>query len=536
MNIDPHSLKVDNVHTNNPPVISDSSCLIKAKVAGVDIEFMIDSGAQVNTVTKLSFSKIVADELASSKILALSSNTDQPLKGYGSNDPIKVVAVFSAELFVSEDRPVMVEKFYVVDELRALLGFNTAVRYSVLDIGLNVPVRNHRLSFNQRGSNIAQIESATRPTEFPKFNVPPITLKYNMNMPPSRNVYTNIPAAFKELTKQKLSDLLNSGIIEEVTPDMDRSFCSSLLVVPKGRDDIRLVIDLRGPNRCIHRTPFRMPTFESILMELHGAEWFSTIDLKSAFFHIELNEDSRHLTNFFAGEGIYRYKRLPFGLCNAPDIFQEVLQTVVLAGCEGVVNYLDDIMVFGKNKAEHDRNLAKVMECLKNHNVLINEEKCRFGQQSVDFLGFLVSSDGWKLADEKIAALKNFRSPATIAEVKSFLGLINFIEKFIPHRAQRTWRLRELAKGDNFYWDHELEQEFEYLKNDAWKTVTTLGYYSRTDETELFVDASPYGLGAVLVQFPHKFNDTDPYIICYASKSLTATEQRYCQTEKEALV
>lgn len=81
MNIDPHSLKVDNVHTNNPPVISDSSCLIKAKVAGVDIEFMIDSGAQVNTVTKLSFSKIVADELASSKILALSSNTDQPLKG-----------------------------------------------------------------------------------------------------------------------------------------------------------------------------------------------------------------------------------------------------------------------------------------------------------------------------------------------------------------------------------------------------------------------------------------------------------------------
>lgn len=440
--------------------------------------------------------------------------------------------MFSAELFVSEDRPVMVEKFYVVDELRALLGFNTAVRYSVLDIGLTVPVRYQRLSFNRGNSNIALVESASRPAEFPKFNVPPITLKYNTDMPPSRNVYTNIPIAFKELTKQKLSDLLISGIIEEVTPDMDRSFCSSLLVVPKGRDDIRLVIDLRGPNRSIHRTPFKMPTFETILMELHGAEWFSTIDLKNAFFHIELHENSRHLTNFFAGDGIYRYKRLPFGLCNAPDIFQEVLQTVVLAGCEGVVNYLDDMMIFGKTKEEHDRNLAKVMECLKNHNVMINEEKCKFGQKSVDFLGFLVSSDGWKLADDKIAALKNFRSPATIAEVKSFLGLINFIERFIPHRAQRTWRLRELAKGDHFYWDNDLEKEFEFLKNDAWKTVTSLGYYSRFDETELYVDASPFGLGAVLVQFD---KDHQPRVIACASKTLTPVEQKYPQTQKEAL-
>lgn len=526
-----NDLKIDNVRSQNTPAFSDMSCLINAKVAGIDIEFMIDSGAQVNTVTKVSFNKIVADEISSSKIFTISNFADQPLKGYASNDPIEVVAVFTAELFISEDRPITLEKFYVVDEVRALLGFNTAVRYSILDIGLNVPVRAQQL-FNLSGSNIAHIESSAPSAEFPKFNVPPVTLRYDHNMPPSRNVYTHIPAAFKELTKRKLSELLASGIIEEVTPNMDRSFCSSLLVVPKGRDDIRLVIDLRGPNRMIYRTPFKMPTFESILMELHGAEWFSTIDMKNAFFHIELDQNSRHLTNFFAGEGIYRYKRLPFGLCNAPDIFQEVLQTVILAGCEGVVNYLDDIMIFGKNKDEHDKNLAKVMECLRNHNVLINEEKCKFGQQSVDFLGFLVSSNGWKLADEKITALKNFRSPETLAEIKSFLGLINFIEKFIPHRAQRTWRLRELSKSEHFYWDQGLEEEFEYLKNDAWRTITTLGYYSRFDQTELYVDASPYGLGAVLVQFDKENN---PRVIACASKTLTAAEQKYPQTQKEAL-
>ena len=134
--------------------------------------------------------------------------------------------------------------------------------------------------------------------EFPKFNDPAVELNYDKSMPPSRNVYTHIPAAFKELTKQKLNELQATGIIEKVTNDMDKSFCSSLLVIPKGKSDIRLVIDLRGPNKSIYRTPFKMPTFESILLQLHGATYFSTIDLKNAFFHIELEESSRHLTYF----------------------------------------------------------------------------------------------------------------------------------------------------------------------------------------------------------------------------------------------
>lgn len=163
-----------------------------------------------------------------------------------------------------------------------------------------------------------------------------------------------------------------AGIIEKVTESMDRSFCSSLLVVPKGKADIRLVIDLRGPNKCIFRTPFKMPTFESILMELHGAKFFST-DLSSAFYHVPLAEDSRHLTNFFAGDTMYRYCRLPFGLCNAPDIFQEIMQTDILAGCKGVVNYLDDVLIFGDTKEEHDANLREgkfIIVLCKPHRVL----------------------------------------------------------------------------------------------------------------------------------------------------------------------
>lgn len=286
-----------------------------------------------------------------------------------------------------------------------------------------------------------------------------------------------------------------SGIIEEVSDGMDRSFCSSLLVVPKGKDDIRLVIDLRGPNKCIYRTPFKMPTFDSILMELHGSTYFSTIDLTSAYFHVELDKDSRHLTNFFAGNALYRYCRLPFGLCNAPDIFQEILQSIVLKGCKGTVNYLDDVLIHGRTKKEHDENLAEVMKRLKNHNVNINLSKCAIGQQSVRFLGFRLSEKGWKIEEDKIRAIQQFRSPQSLSEVKSFLGLITFVEKFIHQRADKTRRLRELANGDAFYWNQDLQDEFENLKNNAWRSIDILGYFSMEDRTELYVDASPYGLG-----------------------------------------
>lgn len=180
---------------------TEKAVFLQAKVAGIDITFLIDSGAQINTITKLSFDKILTDENAASKILALRSSTDVPLKAYAMKEQINVIANFSAELFVSKDRPVMIEKFYVVDEARALLGFNTAMRYSVLDVGLNVPVRTQAIP-GQAHSYVAYHARAVSLTdEFPKFNIPPVKLNYNKNMPPARNVYTYIPAAFKELSK-----------------------------------------------------------------------------------------------------------------------------------------------------------------------------------------------------------------------------------------------------------------------------------------------------------------------------------------------
>lgn len=511
---------------------TEEDAFVVARVAGIRVIFFVDSGAQVNTITKSTFEKILQKQSSSKKLIDISYTPKKSLRAYAANANIEVIATFSAELFISKDRPVHIEKFYVVNEKRALLGFNTATRYSVLIVGLKIPVSIFYTD-NNWPCEIASVNNVcSTPKIFPKFNVPPVVLYYDKLMPPSRNVFTHIPAAYKELTKSKLEELLTSGIIEVVTEKMDRSFCSSLLVVPKGQDDIRLVVDLRGPNKCIHRTPFRMPTFEEILMNLHGANYFSTIDLKSAFFHVVLDESCRHLTNFFSGEVMYRCCRLPFGLCNAPDIFQEIMQSIILTGCKGVVNYLDDILVIGKTKEEHDENLKKVMAQLQDHNVEINMDKCSLNRQEVIFLGFRLSKEGWSIEENKIQAIKNFRKPQTQNEVKSFLGLINFIEKFIPQRADKTRHLRQLARADHFYWTPEHDEEYEFLTTTAWKTIQTLGYYNRDDVTELFVDASPHGLGAVLVQFDL---NSKPRVIACASKALTPTEMRYPHTQKEAL-
>ncbi|XP_062533274.1 uncharacterized protein LOC134202244 [Armigeres subalbatus] len=374
------------------------SGIITAQVAGMQCDFLIDSGAQVNTLVENIYRIMRSNERYSKEMYNIREGSDRSLKAYASEGEIMVLATFEAFLFISDDRPVHLETFYVVKNAhRSLLGRSTALRYSVLKLGFSVPVLEEANSV-ENGLTLATV-ALSEP--FPKFNLPPVKIDYDKSRPPCRNIFSNIPQAMKPMVEKRLLELIAADIIEPVTQGMDVSFCSSMLAIPKGKHDIRLVIDLRGPNKYIQRTPFAMPTLESILPELNGAAWFSTIDMSNAFFHVELDRDSRHLTNFYTEFGLFRCVRLPFGLCNAPDIFQEVLQRVILGGCSGVKNYLDDILVFGSTKEIHDANLEEVLNRLRQHNVKLNDSKCVFSSQAVQFVGFLLTSNGWSVTDEK---------------------------------------------------------------------------------------------------------------------------------------
>lgn len=209
----------------------------------------------------------------------------------------------------------------------------------------------------------------------------------------------------------------------------------------------------------------------------------------------------------------------------------------MLLPCEGVVNFIDDIVVFGINETEHCARLNHVLEVLRENQVLLNEKKCIFNTKRIQFLGHELSADGVKPQDKYIDGIKSFSEPKTVDEVQSFLGLVTYIGKWVPNLATLTDPIRQILRQKlhthadiSTYWRSDQQTAFEEIKN-CLEDVKTLGYYDPNDKTQVMAAASPVGLGAILIQS----DSIGSRIIAYGNKSLTGVEKRYCQTEKEAL-
>lgn len=291
-----------------PPAANDET--IVCKVAGCEVEFLIDSGASINAITEQVYAKL--QTFAANRLIKVQNDERKSLMAYATKTPLKVIATLETDLWIDENRPHGVEVFYVIQSAnRSLLGRDTSIRYNVLQMGRKVLITRSKEPYSRHTGHVNSIASISKGESFPTFNLPPVKLNIDKQITPHRSTYSSIPPGWRKETNLRIEEMLRSGIIERVTQDMDTSHCSSLLTVAKGKDDFRLVVDLRGPNKCIIREPHKMPTLDSIVAKLDGAQWFSTIDLSNAFFHVELHEESRHVTNFFTGEEFYGYKRLP---------------------------------------------------------------------------------------------------------------------------------------------------------------------------------------------------------------------------------
>lgn len=202
-------------------------------------------------------------------------------------------------------------------------------------------------------------------------------------VPPVGQPPRKIPVALEETVDEKLRDLLHGDIIER--SESFSPWQSPLVIVYKKSGDIRLCVDLRKVNRAILRQPQPFPTFEEVSVRFYGACLFSRLDIEQAFHQVELDPDCRDVTTFNTSRGTFRFKRLTFGLTHAPELFQRIME-FVLRDLQGVVVYIDDIIVFGKDEEEHDNNLNAVLERLDEFNVRINTAKCEFRKTSIDFL------------------------------------------------------------------------------------------------------------------------------------------------------
>lgn len=254
----------------------------------------------------------------------------------------------------------------------------------------------------------------------------------------------------------------------------------------------------------------------------------SKIDLEAAYYHFELHPESRTITTFVARSGVYRFRRLMFGIKSAPELFQREMENL-FRGIKGLIVYMDDLLIHGETVEAHDQALTEVMKRIEAMNMRVNAQKSVLGVKEVTFLGYHISEDGIRPTDDKIAAVRDLQPPTSVSDLRSLLGLINFLGRFIPNLADLTYHMRQLLiKGCRYEWHDKHNMELNKLKQLLGK-VESLAFFDPLDETLLVTDASPYGLGAILIQV--KEGILRP--ISCVSKSLTSYEKKYCQTEKE---
>ncbi|XP_058449163.1 uncharacterized protein LOC131429133 [Malaya genurostris] len=235
------------------------------------------------------------------------------------------------------------------------------------------------------GLDVFHVDTHLKP--FPKFPGILVKLAIDQAVPPKKVAYLRIPAAMEKRVDDKIQEMLQTDVIERVIESPD--WISPMVIVPKGKDDIRICINMKHPNEAIQREHYPLPVIDTFLNRLRGAKFYSRLDITSAYHHVELHPESRGVTTFMTGKGLMRFKRLMFGINCAPEIFQRIM-VEMLAGAEGVIVYIDDIVVAGRTKEEHDKRLVHVLGILKRNNAMLNERKCVIGVRELQILGFKV--------------------------------------------------------------------------------------------------------------------------------------------------
>uniref|UniRef100_A0A3B3QZC1 Gypsy retrotransposon integrase-like protein 1 n=1 Tax=Paramormyrops kingsleyae TaxID=1676925 RepID=A0A3B3QZC1_9TELE len=261
-----------------------------------------------------------------------------------------------------------------------------------------------------------------------------------------------------------------------------------------------------------------------------GAQYFSKLDASQGFWQLKLHEDSTKYCTFNTPFGRYSFLRLPFGIISASEIFHRAMEHVI-EGLEGVRAYVDDIVVWGSSVQEHNQRLSQLLQRIRKHGLKLNRAKCLFGVTEMTFLGDKLSGRGVEPDKSKIQAILDMPSPVDKTGVLRIMGMVNFIGKFIPHLSAKTVSLRELLNHRaEFKWTRKHEQEWKMLKS----TLTmepVLTYFDSSKSIKISTDASKDGLGAVLLQ-----GDPEGWKpIAYASRTMTQSECRYAQIEKECL-
>ena len=342
-----------------------------------------------------------------------------------------------------------------------------------------------------------------------------------------------LPRRVSPARRQEVRQLLNEMLKNDIIQPSNSPWSSPIILVRKRDGSTRFCVDYRKVNSVTRKDAYPLPRVDDILDTLGDSKWFSTLDLKSGYWQVEVDSSSREKTAFTTSEGLYEFKVMPFGLCNAPATFQRLMNRVLcdVNWVECLV-YIDDTVVIGRTFEQHLSNLGTVLSRLRQAGLKLQPAKCKLCQKEVRFLGHVISENGIATDPEKTAVIATWPVPESKKNIQQFLGLANYYRRFIKDFGTTAKPLqRLLEKNIAFEWTQQCQAAFDHLRK-CLMTTPILAFPDHSRHFVLETDASDTGIGAILSQVQ---NDGGEVVIAYASRSLSRQEQRYCVTRRELL-
>jgi transposase InsO family protein len=362
-------------------------------------------------------------------------------------------------------------------------------------------------------------------------------------MPPQLGLY-NLSQDELRILREYLDAALKKGWIRHSKSPS----AAPILFVPKKDGAHRLCVDYRGLNKITIKNRYPLPLISELLDRLGHAKIFSKLDLRDAYHRLRIKEGDEWKTAFKTRYGLFEYMVMPFGLANAPATFQAYIHKALGHLVDSIcIVYLDDILIYSKNEEEHVKHVKMVLQRLRDYALFAKPSKCTFHTEEVEFLGFVVTTDGVTMDAKRVRSIREWPAPTTHREVQVFLGFANFYRRFVWNYSALARPLNKLLAGGEvdkskkknrvirgpFKWGPAEQESFDALRN-AFTSAPLLRHFDPALPIMVITDASDAAQGGILLQ-PSEEDPTQKHWhpVAYHSKSFTQPEVRYNVFEKE---